>query len=350
MPNQVLQEVPVLTVTPLKPKVSAQENDCSVADSPPKIAGFKTKLIYSFHNLLTKPKYLVIFALARFAIVRQMYTFFLKFCDSSLSPSNSQTESLFDLDVTKTVKTLQQDGVCLGLDLPSDFLADLQQYLLTQSCYAGGKTELGFKITDKELLDRNFDQPFYVARYFNLSINCPQVMQLARDPKLQAIAKQYVGKQVQYTGASLFWTFPIKGVSVDSDQQMFSHFHYDIDDFAGLRFCFYLTDVAVDDGSHVCISGSHIKKRLRYLLNFLSRIQPETELAQLYSAEQFLTIAGKSGTGFMEDTFCFHKGNPPQIKPRLFLQLHFAAHNYHQTKYLDDRDPAILVDWLETSS
>ncbi|MEM6611287.1 MAG: hypothetical protein AAF652_03350 [Cyanobacteria bacterium P01_C01_bin.72] len=346
MPNQVLPEKPPSKVISLGSTVSAQENDCSIADSKPKIAGVKTKLIYSFRNLLTRPKYFAIFALARFAFLRQIYTSFLGFYDSALPTSNSPAESLFDLDIAETVKTLKQDGVCLGLDLPSKFLADLQQYLLTQSCYAGGKTELGFKIADKELLDNSFDQPFYVARYFNLSTGCPQIIQLAKDPTLQAIAERYIGRPAKYTGASLFWTFPIQGVSVDSDQQMFSHFHYDIDDFAGLRFGFYLTDVAVDDGSHVCIRGSHIKKRLRYLLNFLSRIQPVTELVRLYSKEQFLTIAGKSGTGFMEDTFCFHKGNPPQIKPRLFLQLHFAAHNYHQTRYLDDRDPATLTDWL----
>ncbi|MEL6502428.1 MAG: hypothetical protein AAFQ23_13700 [Cyanobacteria bacterium J06623_1] len=351
MPNQVSPKTPLsIAAVQVKPKVSVSENHSHLGASQPQSARLKAKLIYNFRNLLTRPSYFAIFFLARFALVRQLHNFCLRFSSNSATSSIRQTDSLFDLDSEETVKTLQQDGVCLGLNLPSEFLASLQQYLQTQNCYAGGKPELGFKIADKELLDRSFAQPFYVARYFNLSTSCPQVIELAQDPKLLAIAREYIGHQAQYTGASLFWTFPIQGVSVDTEQQMFRHFHYDIDDFAGLRFCFYLTDVASEDGSHVCIRGSHIRKRLRYLLNFFSRIQSAAELTQVYPAEQFITIAGKSGTGFAEDTFCFHKGNPPQIQPRLFLQLHFAAHNYHQEQYLDNRDPLSLKNWRENLS
>ncbi|MEL6927447.1 MAG: hypothetical protein AAFO95_02285 [Cyanobacteria bacterium J06600_6] len=312
-----------------------------------KTVELKAKATYSFHNLITRPRYFLIFFLARFQVLRQIYAYGFRFKSHSLK-TNAETDSLFELDPVPTVKTLKRDGVCGGLDLPSQFLNELQQYLLTQDCYAGGKTHLGFKINDKEELDRAFKQPFYVARYFNLSADCPQIRQLVNDPKLQQIATGYIGNQAQYTGASLFWTFPIQGVSVDADQQMFSHFHYDIDDFAGLRFCFYLTDVTLDDGPHVCIQGSHIHKRISYILNFFSRIQTSAELEKTYEPDKFMTISGAAGSGFMEDTFCFHKGNPPQSRPRLFLQLHFAAHNYGQTKYLDDKDPNTLHSWRET--
>jgi len=314
------------------------------------IARLRTKIIYSVRNLITQPAYFLIFALARFKVCRQIYAYWSRFKSYSSAKVDRQTDSLFELDPTATVNTLKQDGVCTGLNLPEQFLADLQQYLLTQNCYAGGKSHLGFKIWEKDRLDRDFKQPFYVARYFNLSTACPQIIQLVNDPKLQKIATGYIGKEAKYTGASLFWTFPIEGVSVDADQQMFSHFHYDIDDFAGLRFCFYLTDVTLDDGPHICIRGSHIKKRIHHVLNYFSRIQTAAELAKTYESEKFETITGKSGSGFMEDTFCFHKGNPPKSQPRLFLQLHFAAHNYSQGKYLDDRDPSTLGSWQESLS
>ncbi|MEM7593610.1 MAG: phytanoyl-CoA dioxygenase family protein, partial [Cyanobacteria bacterium P01_A01_bin.83] len=191
-----------------------------------------------------------------------------------------------------------------------------------------------------------FPQPFYVARYFNISHDCPQIIQLVNDPKLREIATKYIGKQAKYTGSSLFWTFPVEGESSDWEQQKFRYYHYDIDDVSGMRFCFYLTDVTLDNGPHVCIKGSHVKKSLSHVLNYLSRIQPETELAKVYDPEQFLTITGKSGYGFIEDTFCFHKGAPPQNQPRLFLQLHFAIHNYNQEQsYLDVRDPKTLQSY-----
>ena len=59
---------------------------------------------------------------------------------------------------------------------------------------------------------------------------------------------------------------------------------------------------------------------------------------KVYPREKFATIKGSAGSGFIEDTFCFHRGIAPKSKPRLFLQLHFAAHNYNDTEYLDDRD------------
>ena len=310
----------------------------------------KTKLIYTISNIISRPRYFLVFALARFHLLRQIYNFCSQFNSFSRSSSSCETDTLFELNPVQAIYTLKQDGVCKGLTLPPHFLKSLLQYLNTQDCYAGGKPNLGFKITEKEQLDQLFNQPFYVARYFNLSAFCPQISQLVNDPKLQQIVTGYIGKQAQYTGSSLFWTFPIEGVSVDSDQQMFSHFHYDIDDFAGLRFCFYLTDVTLNDGPHVCIRGSHIKKPIRCILNFFSRIQTEDELAKIYDSAKFLTIIGNSGTGFIEDTFCFHKGVPPKTKPRLFLQLHFAAHNHNSTRFSDDQDAAMLCSWRKNSS
>lgn len=308
----------------------------------------KSKLIYTIRNTVARPKYFLAFVLARFSLLRQIYAFCSQFSFNLSLSLNSETKTLFELDPDQAIDTLKQDGVCSGLNLPADFLADLQQYLGTQDCYAGGNTSLGFKITEKEQLDQAFQQPFYVARYFNLSTSCPQIAQLVNDPKLQKIATGYIGKNAQYTGASLFWTFPIQGVSVDSDQQMFSHYHYDIDDFSSVRFCFYLTDVTLNEGPHICIRGSHIKKRLHQILNFFSRIQTEAELVKIYDTNKFLTITGNSGMGFIEDTFCYHKGEPPKSSPRLFLQLHFAANNYHSTRFSDDRDPASLTSWRKS--
>jgi len=338
--SSVVQKIPLEEPSPAVEVQIESENNAASA-----VAKFRAKLAYTIRNLIARPTYLPALALARFRVLRQIFAYCSQFRASV--KIDEQTESLFDLDPAATVDTLQRDGVCEGLNLPPHFLQSLNQYLLAQNCYAGGKSHLGFKISEKEQLDRIYKQPFYVARYFNMSANCPQISRLVNDPKLQQIAAGYIGKQAQYTGASLFWTFPIQGKSVDADQQMFRHFHYDIDDFAGLRFCFYLTDVTLNDGPHVCIQGSHVRKRISHILNFFSRIQTAAELHKTYQADRFMTISGDAGTGFMEDTFCFHKGNPPVSKPRLFLQLHFAANNYSQCQYLDERDPNTLHSWHE---
>ncbi len=307
------------------------------------------KLAYTLLGITTRPKYFFAFTCARFNFVRQVFLLFSQLW-SSLSTTKSNKDdsnSLFStIEPINVARTMHRDGIFLGLSVPPDWLSEFLQYLSQQNCYGGGRPDVGFRIRDKAKLDRVFPQPFYVARYFNLSQDCPQISQLVNDPKLREIATRYIGQKAQYTGTSLFWTFPIEGKSCDAEQQKFRHFHYDIDDFAGLRFCFYLTDVTLDDGPHICIRGSHIKKSLLHVFNFLSRIQSETELTKVYDPQQFITITGNSGFGFVEDTFCFHKGSRPKNQARLFLQLHFAAHNYnpHQA-YLDDRDPATLKSY-----
>ena len=302
----------------------------------------KFKINYIIENILTQPRWFLVFILGRFNFIRQLYSLLLKFKPDSGRTSPLDTESLFPaVDPDLVVNTLRQDSVYPNFPLPPNILQGLLHQTQTQNCFAGGNTDLGFKIWEKSEVDRLYARPFYVARYFNIS-SWSEILQLANDPKLRTIANNYIGKEAKYTGASLFWTFPVRGASQDFDQQKFSHFHYDVDDLAGLRFCFYLTDVDDENGPHLYIRGSYVKKSLLQVANLFTRIQPVEKLRKFYGADKFVTIMGNSGTGFIEDTFCFHKGIVPQHKPRLLLQLHFAAHNYGKTQYLDDRDPEIL--------
>ncbi|MGB5713184.1 MAG: hypothetical protein WBM44_20040 [Waterburya sp.] len=351
--NVLPQEMPIkaenVPLTSAEIEINLSNKTVAVTES--KYTELRYKLTYTVQDMVGKPKYFLAFALARFRTVRQIYLLLSKLLPQSNATTDYGTDSLFtELDTTKATNILKQDGIFLGASIPQNFLNDLLLYLSNQDCYAGGREDLGFQISEKNKLDRIFKQPFYVARYFNISSDCPQIIQLANDPKLREIAANYIGKQAKYTGASLFWTFPIEGTSCDADQQQFRYFHYDIDDFAGLRFCFYLTDVTLEDGPHISIRGSHLKKSILHVLNYVSRIQTKEELTRFYDSEQFLTIVGNAGLGFIEDTFCFHKGNPPRNKPRLLLQLHFAAHNYNQEAYLDYRDPKSLNSFQQTPS
>ena len=309
----------------------------------------KYKVLYTLENIFHNPRLFLVFVLGRFNLIRFLYS--LVSCWRAKPQRASKIESLFPhVDPDRIVDTLKQDGIYTDFSLPSEILAGLLHHTQTQNCYAGGHSDVGFNISQKHEVDRIYDKPFYVARYFNISSGWSEISQLANDPKIQEIADRYIGQPAKYTGASLFWTFPIRGASQDSDQQKFSYFHYDLDDFASLRFCFYLTDVDEENGPHLCIRGSHFKKSIFDVLNFFTRIQSPEKLSKFYGKDKFVTLQGNSGTGFIEDTFCFHKGIPPKSKPRLFLQLHFAANNYSDTEYLDDRDPNSLRHFRATST
>lgn len=311
--------------------------------------GFIRKLSYVTKAIITKPKWIILFVIGRFQVVRSIYLALSRLHFFPLELSSHSSCSLFpSLDTKQIVRDLNKDGIFADFSLPQGTLQDILQYVNSSDCFAGGITNLGFKISEKYEIDKMYDQPFYTARYFNVSSFCPTVLELVNDPKIQEIATQYIGSRAKYTGASLFWTFPIKGVSHDSDQQHFSQFHYDIDDYISLRFCFYLTDVNPESGPHVCIRGSHRKKPIFQAFNFFSRIQSGQRLAKLYGREQFIRLEGKPGFGFIEDTFCFHKGNIPKSQPRLFLQLHFAANRYGKAEFHDYREPSTLQSFKHT--
>lgn len=299
---------------------------------------FHRKFLYSLKTIIDKPRWFLVFVIGRFQIVRLIYSNLSElFCDSQ-EVTNTDSHSLFpNLDVKEVIDILRKDGVYVGMCLPPNIVKDILQYTNSEDCFAGGMTNMGFKIPEKEQVDLVYDRPFYVARYFNVGTSCSSISKLKNDPILREIATKYIGKQAKYTGASFFWTFPVKDSSYDSDQQHFSHFHYDLDDYASVRFCFYLSDVTLENGPHICIRGSHVKKPMLHLINYFSRIQPETELIKYYGQEKFITLTGKAGFGFIEDTFCFHRGDVPQNQPRLFLQLHFAANNYNSVEQHDYR-------------
>jgi hypothetical protein len=308
---------------------------------------FMRKILYVANAFITKPKWFTIFLLGRFQFVRSVYVVLSRLYCSLLKLSsntlNNDSSSLFtNLDIEEIVKDLKSDGIFTNFSMPNSTLVELLDYVNSSYCFAGGITDLGFKLSEKDEVDQVYNQPFYTARYFNVSISCPTILKLANDQTVREIANQYIGGRAKYTGASLFWTFPVKGFSYDSGYQHFSQFHYDIDDYASLRFCFYLTDVTPESGPHVCIRGSHRKKPILQVLNIFSRIQSEQNLAKIYGRERFITLEGKSGFGFIEDTFCFHKGIIPKSQPRLFLQLHFATNRYACEEFHDYREPSKL--------
>ena len=310
---------------------------------------FKYKVAYTLENIFQNPRLFLVFILGRFNLVRFLYALAWRW--RSQPKRASDRKSLFPhIEPDRIVDNLKKDGIYTDFSLPPKILVGLLHRAKSQDCYAGGNSDVGFNISQKHEVDLIYNKPFYVARYFNISSGWTEILQLASDPKIQEIADRYIGQPAKYTGASLFWTFPIRGTSQDSDQQKFSYFHYDLDDFASLRFCFYLTDVDEENGPHLCIRGSHLKKSIWDVLNFFTRIQSPEKLSKFYGTEKFVTLQGDSGTGFIEDTFCFHKGIPPKSKPRLFLQLHFAANNYSDTEYLDDRDPNSLKHFQPTST
>jgi hypothetical protein len=124
----------------------------------------------------------------------------------------------------------------------------------------------------------------------------------------------------------MWWSF---AACSDLRQQVHDaqSFHYDLDDYRAIAFFFYLSDVDLESGPHVCVLGSHRRKPLRFLFSpFKSK--SDEQVSTFYGADHIVTVCGPVGSGFAEDLFCFHKGLHPKTRDRLLLQVRYRFRAY----------------------
>ncbi len=100
-------------------------------------------------------------------------------------------------------------------------------------------------------------------------------------------------------------------------------FHYDVQDLDILYVIFYLTDTDRNSGAHELITGSHDAKSMKFLLSSARRDDVSLR-AHYKNGRAFQIIEGKAGSGFIEDTSCFHRARIPVSAPRLALQLRYS--------------------------
>jgi len=278
--------------------------------------------------------------LGRFMIFRSAARLFARPAQSV--PYDEQA-SLFHVDDTASiVRLLKQDGVYPGISLPEAIKTDIIKFAESHYIYGDLSPELGFLYADKATVEQHLNRQFYAAQYYNTSQACPAIDQLSRDPALLAIARSYLKTEPIFTGSRLWWIFAVDTECYDTSRTV-CFYHYDLDDYACLRFFFYLTPIDLSGGPHVCIRGSHRKKKTSYVLSPVKR-RSDREIASYYGEENIVTICGDAGFGFAEDTFIYHKATRPLDRDRLLLQIQFAARDYGN--HNDRIDPVRLKCYL----
>ncbi len=66
---------------------------------------------------------------------------------------------------------------------------------------------------------------------------------------------------------------------------------------------------------------SHNQKPLRMRLG--SAVASQDAVGARYGIENEITIEGPAGTGFVQDTSCYHRASPPTQGDRLMLAVRF---------------------------
>ena len=158
----------------------------------------------------------------------------------------------------------------------------------------------------------------FVYRWTNPHKQSQAVDDLAHDPYLVDIARQYLGNEPMLSHTQIWWSYPFdEGRSVYTQEY---GFHYDIDDYKCIRLFLYLNDTDENNGPHVIITNTHQRKDL---FEKGHRRLTDEEARRRYGAERIKTILGKQGDGFVSDGFGYHKGANPRRR-RCMLTIRYC--------------------------
>jgi hypothetical protein len=279
---------------------------------------------------LNNPTWLLMFIFGRMLFIRRMVVLLMR-DPKAVQPYQGGKTQFSAVNTNAVVNTMREDGFYAGLALPSQTLAKLLAFAHRTKMQAGGKADIQFFYADKYQTQQRHGS-FAHGIYAQVDLDaCVAVQSLVTDPKLLEIAAHYLGKAPQHISTNLCWCF-------QGDRHLYEHcgsgdaqirFHYDLDDYHAIKFFFYLTDVDSDCGPHYCVLGSHRNRKWSYQVSPLIGRSDET-IARDFGRHNIRQVCGNAGFGFIEDTFCFHRGTPPVSGDRLLLTIEYGLQNLGQ--------------------
>ena len=243
------------------------------------------------------------------------------------SPLDLDRSVFRHVDQDAVLQEVRARGVFLGLNLPLEILAEIEDYVRMAECRGGfgdpGDARCVFRYADREAAQRAFGKTFIIAHYRAVASHCPAIGRLLDDPMLLSIATRYLGAPPAFRVAMLWWSFATAATVQERLRAAQTvHYHFDEFDYKFVYFNFYITEVDADAGPHVCVASSHVRKSLRQRLAPAN--QSDESIVAHYGSGSVLTITGPAGFGFVEDAYCYHKATPPSRRDRLFLQIRLA--------------------------
>jgi hypothetical protein len=272
--------------------------------------------VHIIKKLVTAPSYFF----GRFYTFRKTYSLY-KSIVAPISRAAHSSDSLFDVNTVQIVNDLEQNAVGFGFNLPTHIVNKISDFARNAPLvrWDGNTSDIFFY---KDVIDGKVATGKVALAEVQNKEQLPELFQIAQDPKLLETARQYLGYQNLQTDIRLFWSFVANFTEAERLQMNQTvKYHFDVHSW---NFCYlhiYLTDCTKESGAHEMILGSHKDKPLNWLWGGANR--DDEAIKTYYEANKILTIEGKAGTGFLEDTSCYHRAIAPQKGERLLLQIRF---------------------------
>lgn len=262
------------------------------------------------------------YTFGRFAVVRSLYSRGMEFKQmfSRQRSLGTQPTVFPTIDVCRAVASLRRDAICFGFNLTPEMSRTIYDFSVSQPLKHGA-IDRPFKYLDVSN-GKLPDGRAVAMAYVQNPMGCAPIKAVVEDPVMWSVCRRYLGYMPAYADVRLYWSF---AVNLDLEaRRKFNQtveYHIDVHDF---NFCyahFYITDCDEASGAHAMVRGSHVHKRLAWL--FGSARKTDTEISEYYQEKDVLTIKGPAGTGFMEDTSCYHKAIAPIERDRLLFQIRY---------------------------
>lgn len=265
-------------------------------------------------------------ALGRFKLVRTAYSTIRQYGNQSAQIySAAPRDTLFrDINVDDAVREIATEAVCLGFQLPAEICASIEDFAKTQPLHAHNDPYgANFYYSDVHRGRTAAGREVPVGGVKN-PMRCPAVRAVADDPKLRAIVREYLRFEPRKANVLLHWTFASDFSEDDCRRLNYGviDYHYDVESFNFVYANFYIRDTDRDSGAHVMMKRSHNKKPLRLLLGSVKA--SEDEVRRVFGPENEIVIEGPAGTGFIQDTSCYHRATRAKSRDRLMLAIRFT--------------------------
>jgi len=267
------------------------------------------------HKLRTQPSYFF----GRFYSLRKAYSKSKGL--KAYSPIKYVKEKIFNVNVENLVKDLRSNAVAFGINLPDNYVQEILEFSKKSRLKRWGWTEgKTFQLEDVENGKINRENVAIAEVWDKKELKL--LDEIAHDPEMLEVARKYLGYNDVQIDIRLFWTF---SGNMSDEERIRSNqtieYHFDVHSWNFCYLHFYITDTDAESGAHQMIKKSHKDKKMNWLWG--SAKKSEEEIKNYYPKEDILTIEGKAGTGFFEDTSCYHRGVAPRKGNRLLLQIRY---------------------------
>lgn len=272
-------------------------------------------------DIRANPRWLPMFALARIMMFRKAAW------RRARSPGRLDvSKSLFrGANAQFAVADLKTKGLYRGLQLPREISSEISQFARRTKCFANLARSVEFYPSDWRSVEPTTGKGIVTGHFFERVMDCPAAVRVQTDPLLLQIAQDYLGGEAHVTGTRMWWSFPtLRAEDADLHLSSQNRFHFDLDDWRGLKFFFYIEEVDHGSGPHYYVLGSQNRRALRHQFTALVG-HPSEEIEGYYGKDAIVELTGPAGYGFAEDPFGFHMGTLAKTRLRLILEISFGV-------------------------